>query len=143
MDRYGLLAVDVSGSNFGFSSQTHHVGHDAGNGVDRTVETRTSGGWFGHVGANVTQKIVSTSAAAGTRFGEVGGVAVNVEDHDTGGIMDCGVRVRGGLIKQPQGVGVGLFRAFCLLCRNGAEGGEHGGVDRNRIVQDSSENMLD
>ena len=142
MDRYGLLAVDVSGSNFGFSSQTHHVGHDAGNGVYGTVETRTSGGWFGHVGVNVTQKIVSTSAAAGMRSREVGGIAVNLEDHVTDGITDCGVRVRGGVIKQPQGVGVGLFYAFCLLCRNGAEGGEHGGVDRNRIVQESSDDVM-
>ena len=99
-DRDGLLAVDVSGSNFGFVSQTHHVGHDAGNGVYGTVETRTSGGWFGHVGVNVTQKIVSTSAAAGSRFGEVGGVTVNLEDHVTGSIPDCGVGVRDGVIEQ-------------------------------------------
>ena len=93
------MAVDVSGSNFGFCSRTHHVGHDVGNGLDGIVETRTSGGWFRHVGANVTQKIVSTSAAAGTRFGEVELVAVNVEDPVTGGITDFGVRVRGGVIK--------------------------------------------
>ena len=86
---------------------------------------------------------MSISAAAGTRFGEVGGVAVNVEDHVTGGITDCGVGVRGGIIKQPQDVGVGLFRDFCLLCRNGAEGGEHGRVERNQIVHESSDNMLD
>ena len=125
------MAVDVSGSNFGFGSRTHHVGHDAGNGLDGTVETSTSGRWFGHVGEKVTQKIVSTSAAAGTRFGEVGGVTVNVEYHVTGGIMDFGVGVSGRVIKQQQVVGVGLFRAFLLLCRNGAEGGEYGGVERN------------
>ena len=38
-----------------------------------------------------------TSAAAGSRFGEVGGVAVYVEEHVTGGIPDCGVGVRGGV----------------------------------------------
>ena len=94
------MAVDICGSNFGFGSRTHHVGHDAGNGVDGTVETKTRGGWFGHVGANVTQKIVSTSAATGSRFGEVGGVTVNVEDHVTGGIPDRGVGVRGVVIEQ-------------------------------------------
>ena len=56
--------------------------------MDGTVETRTSGGWLGHVRANVTLEILSTSAAAGSRFGEVGGVTVNVEDHVTGGILD-------------------------------------------------------
>ena len=80
--------------------------------MDGTVETRTSDGWLGHVGENINQKIGSTSAAAGSRFGEVGGVSVNMEDHVTGGIPDRGVGVRGGVIEQPYGVGVGLFRAF-------------------------------
>ena len=136
------MAVDVSGSNSSFGIRTHHVVHDAGNGVDGNVETRTSGGWFGHVRGNVTQKIVSTSAAAGSRFGEVGGVAVNVEDHVTGGITDFGVGVRFGVIKQPQGIVIGLLRAFCLLCRHGDEGGEHGGVVGNIIVQESSDDLL-
>ena len=96
----GLLAVDVCGSNFGFGSRTQHVGHDAGNRVDGTIETRTSGGWLGHVRANFAHEMVSTRAAAGSRFGEVGGVAVNVEDHVTGGIPDGGVGVRGGVIEK-------------------------------------------
>ena len=95
------MAVDVSGSNFGFGSRTHHVGNYAGNGVDGTIETSTSGGWLGHVRVNVTQEIVSTSASAGSRFREIGGVAVNVEDHVTGGIPDRGVGVRCGVIEQP------------------------------------------
>ena len=136
------MTIDVSGSNSGFGSQTHPVGHDAVNGVDGTIETRRSGGWFGHVKANFTQKIVSTRAAACLRFGEVGGVTVNVEDHVTGGITDCGVGVHGDIIKQPQGVGVGFFRAFLLLCINGYESSKHGGVDRNRILQESSDDLL-
>ena len=74
-------------------------GHDAGNKVDGTVETRTSGGWLGHVRSNVTHEIVSTSAAAGSRFGEVGGVAVYVEDHVTGGVLYRGVGIRGGVVE--------------------------------------------
>ena len=57
-----LLAVDVGSSDFGFGGQTHHVGHDAGNGVYGAVETSTSGGWLGHVSEN-------------------GGYTVNVEYH--------------------------------------------------------------
>ena len=67
---------------------------------------------------------------------------MNVEDHITGGIMDCGFGVRGGVIKQSQGVGVGLFRAFFLLCRTGVDGGDHSGVDHNRIVEESSDDLL-
>ena len=51
--------------------------------MDGAVEARTSGGWLGHVRVHVSQEIVHTSADAGLRFGEVGGVSVNVEDHVT------------------------------------------------------------
>ena len=67
---------------------------------------------------------------------------MNVEYHVTGGITDFGVGVCGGAIKQSQGVGVGLFRAFYLLCRNGAKGSEHGWVDRNRILQEIFDDLL-
>ena len=69
--------------------------------MDGTVETRTCGGWLEHVRAIVDQEIVSTSAAAGSRFGDVGGVAVNVEDHVTGRIPYRGVGARGGIIEKP------------------------------------------
>ena len=93
------MAVDLCGSDFGFSSRTHHVEHDVGNGVDGSVKARTSGGWLGHVRAHVSQEIVPTRAAASSRFGEVGGVAVYVEDHITGCILDRGVGVRGGVVE--------------------------------------------
>ena len=48
-------------------------------------------------GACLPGNIIPTSAAAGLRFREVGGVAVYVEDHITGGIPDCGVEVCGGV----------------------------------------------
>ena len=38
------------------------------------------------------------SAAAGSMFGEVGGVVVYVEDHVTGGISYRAVGVRGGVV---------------------------------------------
>ena len=95
----GLLAVDVCGSDFDFGSRTHHVGHDAGNGMDGAIEAWTSGGWLGHVSARVSQKIVPTSVAAGSRFGEVVGVAMYMEDHVTGGIPYHGVGVRGSVVE--------------------------------------------
>ena len=71
MYRCGLLAVDVGGSDFVFGGQTHHVVHDARNGVDGAVDARTGGWWLWHVRARVSQEIMPTSAAAGSRFGEV------------------------------------------------------------------------
>ena len=40
-----------------------------------------------------------TSASAGLSFGEVGGVAVYVEDHVTDGVSYRGVGVRGGVVE--------------------------------------------
>ena len=40
-----------------------------------------------------------TSMAAGSRFGEVGGVTVYVDYHVAGGVSYCGVRVRGGIVE--------------------------------------------
>ena len=47
------------------------------------------------------EEIVFTRAAAGLRFGEVGGVAMNVEDHVTGVVPDRGVGVCGVIVEQP------------------------------------------
>ena len=49
--------------------------------------------------AHVSQEIGPTSAAAGSRFGDIGGVAMYVEDNITGGIPDCGVGVRGSIVE--------------------------------------------
>ena len=95
----GLLAVDVCASDFGFGSRTHHVGHDAGNGVDGAIEARMSGGRLGHFSAHVSQEILPISASAVLRFGEVGGVAVHVEDHITGGILDRVIGLHGGVVE--------------------------------------------
>ena len=92
------MDVDVGGSYFGFVSRTHHVEHDTGDGVDGAIEARTGGWWLGHVRARVSQEIMPTSAAAGSRFGEVGGVAVYVEYHIAGGVPYRGVGVCGGVV---------------------------------------------
>ena len=93
------MAVDVGGSDFCFGGRTHHVGHDAGDGVDGAVEAQTSGWWLRHVRACISQEIMPTSAAASSRFREVGGVAVYVEYHVADGVLYCGVGVRGGVVE--------------------------------------------
>ena len=40
-----------------------------------------------------------TSAAAGSRFGEVVDAAVYVEDHVAGGVSYCGFGLRGGVVE--------------------------------------------
>ena len=72
-----------------------------------------------------------TSVSAGSRFGEVGGGAVYVEDRVTGGVSCRGVGVCGRVVEYPEGVGVGFLRAFFLLRSDGAKGGEYGWFDHN------------
>ena len=75
-----------------------------------------------------------TSAAAGLRFGDVGGVTVYVEDHFAGGVSYCGVGVHGGVVEYPEGVVLRFLCAFCLLRGNVTKGGEHGWVNPDGIL---------
>ena len=63
------MGIDVGGSNFGLGSQTHDIGHDAGDGVNGSVESRARTWKFGQVGVEVTEKIVPSGASVCTRFG--------------------------------------------------------------------------
>ena len=55
---------------------------------------------------------MSSGAVVGSRFKEVGGVAVYVEYHVAGGVAYLGVWVRDGVIEKPEGVCVRFLRAF-------------------------------
>ena len=67
--------------------------------MDGAVEARIGGWWLLHVRACVFQEIMPTSAAAGSRLGELGGVAVYVEDHVAGGVTYRGVEVHCGVVE--------------------------------------------
>ena len=75
-----------------------------------------------------------TSAAEGLRFGEVGGVAVYVEDHVAGGVLYLIAGVSCGIVEYPEGVSVRFLSAFCLLLGDGTKCSEHGWFSRNRVV---------
>ena len=83
-----------------------------------------------------------TSADAGSRFGEVGGIATYVEDHVASDVFYCGVGVRGGVVDYPEGVGVRFLCAFCLLHGDGTKGGEHGWANRDGIIEERPHDLL-
>ena len=83
-----------------------------------------------------------TSEAAGLRFGEVGGVTVYVKDNVAGGVSYFGIGVCGGVVEEPESVGVRFIHAFCLLQGDGTKGVDHGWVDRNGIVYELPRNLL-
>ena len=53
-----------------------------------------------------------TGADSGSRFGEVGGIAVYVEYHVAGSVAYLRVQVRGGVVEKPEGVCVRFLRAL-------------------------------
>ena len=91
--RHGLLAIMKGGTNFGFSGGRHHVVGYLGDSIDRAVERGVSERWLGRVSGLVSNEIVATDATESARFGKVGGVTVEVQDHFNGAVSDGGVRV--------------------------------------------------
>ena len=85
---YGFLAVDEGGPDFSFSCRRHNISHDFGHSVDRAIDRW--GGFEGMVWLRrtVTEEIVADSTAAVLSFREVGGVAVDVDNHVVSCVAD-------------------------------------------------------
>ena len=132
--RHGLLAIVKSGTDFGSSGGRHHIVEDLGDSMDRTVERRVRERWLGRFNGFFSKEIVATDAAVIARFGKVGGVTVEVQDHATEAISDGGVWVRGNIIEDPNGCVTGCLRCFRFLGSDGDDGNENGRVDINVVV---------
>ena len=59
---------------------------------------------------------MSTRSTTGFWLGEVQGVTVDVQDHVAGGVENVRVRVRGGIIEQPQDFIICSVDALGLGC---------------------------
>ena len=130
----GVLVIVKSGTDFGFSGRHHHVVEDLGDGMDSAVERGVRERWLGRVSGFVAKEIVATDADASARFGKIGGITVEVQDHVTGAILDGGVWVGRSIIEEPNGCVTVCLRCFQLLGSDGADGNKHGRVDSNSIV---------
>ena len=87
--------------------------------------------------------MISSSAGACFRGGEIRGVAVNLENHVAGVVADNGIRVRSAVVQE---LGDGLECGMCsvgLLRGDGSNGSEHGGVNSPCIIEEGSKNFLD
>ena len=89
------------------------------------------------------EKLVAARAAAGFRIGEVRGLTVDVQDHVAGGVANVRVRMNGGIVDQQQGFVVCFVSALGLGCSDGTKGDEHGDVNGDRMVEESTENLLE
>ena len=139
----GLLAVEISGSNFGFGRRAHHIVHDFGHSVKRAIRGQGQRRRFQGIERTQSEKEVAARAAAGFRLGEVQGVTVDVQYHVAGGVANGRFWVSGGIVEQPQGFVVCFVGALGLGCSDGTEGDEHGDVDGDLIVEESPNNLLE
>ena len=110
--RHGLLEIVKGGTHFGFSGGRHHIVEDLGDGMNRDVERGVSERWLGRVSGLVSKEIVATDSAASSVFGKVGGVTVEVQDHVTGAVLDCGARVGRSIIEEPNSCVTGCLCYF-------------------------------
>ena len=133
--RHGLLDIVKCGTDFGFSGGRHHVVEDLGDCMDKAVERVVSERWLVRVSGLVAKEILATNAAASAGFGKVGGVNLEVQDHVTGAVSDGGVRVGRSIIEDTNGCVMGCLHCLRLLGRDGANGNEHGWVNRDSVVE--------
>ena len=60
---------------------------------------------------------------------------MDMQDHVSGIIADGRIRIRQGVVEEPNDLVVGLLSGSSLLRGNGIKCNEHGGIDGNGIVQ--------
>ena len=102
-DGVGFLYIDIGGAYFGFGGISHDVVHDFVHGVNGFIDPRASSRRLFRNGRTSAEKIMATGAAAGTGCVKVRGVAVDVYNHVSGGVLNGGVRVGIAVVEEPQG----------------------------------------
>ena len=75
-DRF--LYIDIGGANFGFSGQSHDVGHDFRHGVNGSIKPQASSRRLFRISRAVVEKIMATGTASGAGRGKVRAVNVDV-----------------------------------------------------------------
>ena len=86
---------------------------------------------------------MATDAAASRRFIEVGGIAMDVEDHVGCSEANGGIWVSGTVVEELCNRKVGALGGTRLFVGNGAEGHEDGDINTAGIVEDGADNLLD
>ena len=135
-DDFGTVAIQVEGTNFGFKCRGHDILDDGCEDAQGALLWFWFWVWF------ATKKEVSTSAAASLGLREVGGVAVYLEDHVAGTILDAGIVMGCGVIKELVDDFLGGFSGFALLGTESAKCSKHGAVDCSGIIQEYTNDLL-
>ena len=122
--------------------------HDVADDEARTVE-RGGGRWdleavAGREDARTRTEILETAdSGASFGFGQVGSVAVYVEDYVASGVADDCVGMGRAIVEEMDtGLGGGLS-ALCLGSRERAEGDQNSGIDSSTVIQKYTNDFLE
>ena len=77
-DGDGFLSIDIGGDDFGFSGQSHDVGHNFRHGVNGSIDPQSRFVRLCRIRRAVAEKIMATGAGLCAWCGKVQGVAVDV-----------------------------------------------------------------
>ena len=136
--RESFLSVNIRSSNLSFCSGPHHVFQDFSNDVDGSIG-------FGdcRVEAGVGKEVMATNAATGFGGGEIGSIAVDMENHVTGVKPDNSARESGNVVEEVNKGVHGLFSAIGLSSGKVAQGHKKEAIHRKGIVEEGANNGLD
>ena len=141
----GVFGIVEECAKFGFGGGGHDGVDDGAVDVDGAVDGWRDGVgiWSGGcVGGEGAEEEIAAGTGAGLGFGEVGCVAVDVEDHVAGMVADGGVRMSGAVVEQLGDGARGGFGTVGLGAGEGAEGDEQSGVDGASVVEKSTDDFL-
>ena len=86
---------------------------------------------------------MAVGAVARLRFQEVGGFAVDVEDHVASCVADGCVWVGGGVVQDPEDFVICVVCGFGLLGGNGSKCNQHCQIGGDGIIQKCSDDLLE
>jgi hypothetical protein len=118
-DGTSILEVVEEGTQFRFGGTGEDLVHGVAEDVDWSIQWWWREGW---IRGTVAQVVVASGSGAGISFREVGGIAVNVEDHVTGMVADGSIGVGSTVVQELGGCGHGGSGALALLGCKGSNG---------------------
>lgn len=127
--RDGFLSINIGSSNFGLRSGPHHVFKNFFNDVDGTIGFGDS-----RVEAGVGKEVMTTNAATGFGGGEIGSIAVYMENHVAGVKPDNSARESCGVVEEVDEGVHGLHSAMGLHSGKVAQGNKKEAIHGKGIV---------
>ena len=140
---YRFFPIDKETTNFSFGVGGKDVALDAAFAVDGIVVCWLP--WWGLVwiDGSIAEEVVSSRTTLAVGLAQIGGIRVDVQDHVSGGELEDGIQVSGGIVEEASDTvrcvagGIGLFRCY------GIEGHGNFSINGAAIKEKFDQDLLD